>query len=218
MRQVDAGLGLTRTLAECFRDGHDQRFVEHSLPQLPGQRLHALAPGYEDLNDHDQLRRDAVFATACGKPDPLGQDRSAPADRGCPRSSAATLNRLTLGARCLPKHTDEVVLDVDSMGHRLHGLQQGRYYNDFYGEDCYLLLYLVVGDMVLWAQLRTSDKGGAEGVVPALTQVVAALRQRCKKARIILRGDGGSCTEEIMAWCAAQPDVTTASGSRKTPC
>jgi hypothetical protein len=68
-------------------------------------------------------------------------------------------------------------------------------------------LYLVVGDVVLWAQLRTSDKGGADGVVPALTQVVAAIRQRCKKARIILRGDSGFCTDEIMAWCEAQPKV-----------
>jgi hypothetical protein len=114
---------------------------------------------------------------------------------------------LTLGVRCLPKHTKEIVLDVDSMGHLLHGLQEGRHYNDYYGDYCYLPLYLVVGDVVLWAQLRTSDKGGADGVVPALTQVVAALRQRCKKARIILRGDSGFCTDEIMAWCEAQREV-----------
>lgn len=232
LRQVDAGLGLTRSLAECFRDGRDQRFVEHSLPQLLAQRIHGLALGYEDLNDHDQLRRDPVFATACGKLDPLGQDRSAPADRGCPLSSAATLNRLelsnnqttrahklphdpakvaacllTMGVRCLPKHTKEVVLDLDSMGHLLHGFQEGRHYNDYYGGYCYLPLYLVVGDVVLWAQLRTSEKGGADGVVPALAQVVAALQQHCKKARIIVRGDSGFCSEEIMAWCEAQPGV-----------
>ena len=232
LRQVDAGLGLTRSLAACFRDGRDQRFVEHALPELLAQRIHGLALGYEDLNDHDQLRRDPVFATACGKSDPLGQDRRDAADRGCALSSAATLNRLelsnnqttrahklphdpaqvaacllTLGVRCLPKHTKEIVLDVDSMGHLLHGLQEGRHYNDYYGDYCYLPLYLVVGDVVLWAQLRTSDKGGADGVVPALTQVVAALRQRCKKARIILRGDSGFCTDEIMAWCEAQREV-----------
>ena len=232
LRQVDASLGLTRSLAACFRDGRDQRFVEHSLPELLAQRIHGLALGYEDLNDHDQLRRDPVFATACGKSDPLGQNRNDPADHGCPLSSASTLNRLelsnnqttrahklphdpakvaacllTLGVRCLPKHTKEVVLDVDSMGHLLHGTQEGRHYNDYYGDYCYLPLYLVVGDVVLWAQLRTSDKGGADGVVPALTQVVAAIRQRCKKARIILRGDSGFCTDEIMAWCEAQPKV-----------
>jgi hypothetical protein len=206
--------------------------VEHALPELLAQRIHGLALGYEDLNDHNQLRRDPVFATACGKLDPLGQDRSDPAHRGCPLSSAATLNRLelsnnkttrahklphdpakmaacllTIGVRCLPKHTKEVVLDLDSMGHLLHGSQEGRHYNDYYGDYCYLPLYLVVGDVVLWAQLRTSDKGGADGVVPALTQVVAEIRQRCKQARIIVRGDSGFCTDQIMAWCEAQPRV-----------
>ena len=232
LRQVDASLSLTRSLAACFRDGRNQRFIEHALPELLAQRIHGLALGYEDLNDHNQLRRDPVFATACGKLDPLGQDRSDPAHRGCPLSSAATLNRLelsnnkttrahklphdpakmaacllTIGVRCLPKHTKEVVLDLDSMGHLLHGSQEGRHYNDYYGDYCYLPLYLVVGDVVLWAQLRTSDKGGADGVVPALTQVVAEIRQRCKQARIIVRGDSGFCTDQIMAWCEAQPRV-----------
>jgi hypothetical protein len=102
---------------------------------------------------------------------------------------------LTLGVRCRPKHAQAVVLDLDSMGHPVHGLQEGRHYNDYDGGCYYRLLYLVVGDVVLWAQLRTRDKGGAAGVVPALPPVVAALRQRCPPARIVVRGDRGFCTE-----------------------
>jgi len=64
---------------------------------------------------------------------------------------------LIRGVRCLPKHAKEIVLDLDSMGHLLHGLQEGRHYNDYYGDYCYLPLYIVAGDVVLWAQLRTSD-------------------------------------------------------------
>jgi hypothetical protein len=240
LRQVDAGLGLTRRLAGCFHDRRDPRFVEHAMPQLLAQRIHGLALGYEDLNDHEQLRRDPVLATACDKLDPLGRDRIDPADRGHPLAAASTLNRLELsnnkatrchklphdpaevaacllemGVRCLPKHAPEIVIDLDSMGHLLHGLQEGRHYNDYYGDYCYLPLYLVVGDVVLWAQLRTSDKGGADGVVPALTQVVAAIRRRCPKARIIVRGDSGFCGEEIMAWCEAQREVSYCLGLAK---
>lgn len=120
-----------------------------------------------------------------------------------------------MGVRCLRKHAKEVVLDLDSMGHLLHGLQEGRHYNDYYGDYCYLPLYIVVGDVVLWAQLRTSDKGGADGVVPALTKVVAAIRRRCKKARIIVRGDSGFSVEEIMAWCETQPEVYYCLGQQK---
>ncbi len=232
LRQIDTNLGLARTLAGCFGDQRDQRFVDHSLPELLRQRIFGLALGYEDLNDHEHVRRDPLLATACGKRDPLGRDRFNPQDRGLALAGPSTLNRLelsnnkatrchklphdpakieacllTLGVRCLRKHAKEVVIDLDSMGHLVHGLQEGRFYNGYYNDYCYLPLYLVVGDVVLWAQLRTSDKSGAEGVVPALKKVVAAIRRRCKKARIIVRGDSGFCVEEILAWCEAQPEV-----------
>jgi hypothetical protein len=232
VRQADAGLGLTRALAGCFCDQRDQRFVDHSMQQLLAQRIYGLALGYEDLNDHEQLRRDPLFATACEKRDPLGQDRFNPLDRGIALAGPSTLNRLelsnnkdsrchklphdpakvencllTLGVRCLPKHAREIVLDLDSMGHLLHGMQEGRHYSAYYGDYCYLPLYIVAGDVVLWAQLRTSDRDGADGVVPALEKIVAAIRRRCKKARIIVRGDSGFCREEIMAWCEGQREV-----------
>jgi hypothetical protein len=232
LRAIDASLGLTRTLAGCFCDYRNQLFVDHSLPQLLAQRIVGLALGYEDLNDHEQLRRDPLLATACDKDDPLGQDRFNPLDRGVPLAGPSTLNRLELsnnkvtrchklphdpakveacllemGVRCLNKHAKEAVIDLDSMGHLVHGLQEGRFYNSYYNDYCYLPLYLVVGDVVLWSQLRTSDKSGAAGVVPALEKVVAAIRRRCKKARIIVRGDSDFCVEEILAWCETQPEV-----------
>jgi hypothetical protein len=232
LRQVDAQLGLTRRLAQCFADGRKQLWVDHSVQQMLAQRLYALALGYEDLNDHQRLRLDPLLAAACNKSDPLGQDRFNPADRGIALAAPATLNRLELsnnkntrchkvphdpaqieaclldmGVRCLPKHAKEVVVDLDAMGHRLHGQQEGRHFNAYYDDYCYLPLYAFVGDFVLWAQLRTADHEAAHGVVPALEKMVAALRQRCRKARIIVRGDSGFCREEIMAWCEKQPNV-----------
>ena len=122
-----------------------------------------------------------------------------------------------MGVRCLPKHAKEIVLDLDSMGHLLHGLQEGRHYNDYYGDYCYLPLYILAGDVLLWAQLRTSDKDGADDVVPALKKIVAAIRQRCKKARIIMRGDSGFSRDEIMTWCEGQPEVYYCLGQSKNP-
>ena len=230
LRQVDLSLGLTRRLAACFGDQRDQRFVEHALPDLLAQRLYSVALGYEDLNDHLQLRHDPLLAAACGKKEPTGADRRF--HPGPALAAPATLNRLELsnhkntrghklphdpekmealllemGARCLPKHAAEIIIDLDAMGHRLHGLQEGRHCNAYYDDYIYLPLYAFVGGIPLWAQLRTADHGAAHGVVPALEKIVAALRRRCQKARIIVRGDSGFCVDAIMAWCESQREV-----------
>jgi hypothetical protein len=210
------------------------------VEQLCAQRLHALALGYEDLNDHQDLRCDPLFAVCAGKRDPLGMDRLAADQRGKPLAAPSTLNRLELGneresrahkiehdpakieacllemgVRCLPKHAQEIILDLDAMGHLVHGLQEGRHFSAYYNDYCYLPLYVVCGSVVLWAQLRTSDRDAADGAVAALTQIVAAIRRRMPKVRIIVRGDSGFCREEIMAWCEAQQQVDYVLGLAK---
>ena len=232
LRQVDINLGLTAELAQCFCDERNPTWVDHSVQELLRQRLFGTALGYEDINDHQQLRLDPLLAAACGKTDPLGQQRVLPQHRGIALAAPATLNRLELsnnkdtrchklphdpaqveacllkmGARCLPKQAREIVVDLDAMGHRLHGSQEGRRFNAYYDDYCYLPLYAFVGDFPLWAQLRTAEHQAAHGTVPALEKMVAALRKRCPKARIIVRGDSGFGREEIMAWCESQPGV-----------
>lgn len=232
LRQADRNLGLTLALARCFVDRRDLRYVDHALVELLAQRIYAQSLGWEDLNDHQRLRLDPLLAVACGKEDPLGLDRLHPAERGIALAAPSTLNRLELsnnkqsrchklahdperveacllkiGVRCLPKHAQEVVVDLDAMGHLIYGRQEGRHFSAYYGDYCYLPLYAFVGDIPLWAQLRTSDHSAAEGVVPALAKIVAAIRGRCRRARIIVRGDSGFCQEEIMAWCERQQPV-----------
>jgi hypothetical protein len=120
-----------------------------------------------------------------------------------------------MGVRCLPKHAPEIVLDLDAMGHLLHGMQEGARFHVYYGGHCYLPLYAFVGSIPLWAQLRTCDHEAAHGVVPALEKMVAAIRQRCRKARIIVRADSGFCREEILAWCESQREVYYCLGLKK---
>jgi len=152
LRQADHQMGLTHDLAACFGDHRQQVFVDHAVPQLLAQRIFGLALGYEDLNDHDQLRRDPLLATACDKQDPLGRDRFNPRHRGLALAGPATLNRLEWsnnlatrchklphdpvkiqaclldkGVRCLPKYARELVIDLDAMGHLVHGAQEGRH-------------------------------------------------------------------------------------------
>jgi hypothetical protein len=232
LRQVDVNLGLTQELAQCFCDQRNAAWVDHSVQELVRQRIFGTALGYEDINDHQRLRLDPLLAAACGKTDPLGEQRVLPQHRGIALAAPSTLNRLELsnnkdtrchklphdpakieacllkmGTRCLPKHAKEIVLDLDAMGHRLHGFQEGRHFNAYYDDYCYLPLYAFVGDFPFWAQLRTAEHDAAHGAVAALEKIVAAIRQRCPKARIIVRGDSGFGREEIMAWCESQREV-----------
>ena len=229
LRQVDQNLGLTLRLARAFTDQRDPRYCDHALRELLAQRLFSEALGYEDLNDHDTLRRDPLLAVACHKRQPLGEDRLHPHDHGVALAGSATLPRLErghrptdryhkihadppqveatlleLGVRCLDKHAREIVLDFDAMGHLVHGLQEGRHFSAYY--DGYVLspLYVFAGTVPLWAALRAGDAdAGAEGVVAALTRIVPAIRQRCKWARIIVRADSAFAREATMAWCEA---------------
>jgi hypothetical protein len=242
LRQVDRALGVSRMLSGCFHDQRDARWVDHLVSQLLAQRLYGLALGYEDLNDHARLRHDPLLAVACEKTDPLGGDRTLPQFRDAALAGPATLNRLELsnhkatrchklshdpeqvqttvlklGVRCLPKHAREVVLDLDATGTLLHGQQEGRFFHGYYGDYCYLPLYVFCGNVPLWAQLRTADHDAADGAVEAVTQIVAAIRRRCPKVRIILRADSGFARPELMALCEALPEVYYCLGLQQNP-
>src|SRR5213594_2813662 len=106
LRQIDEGLGISRSLARCFYDARNPLFIEHSVRELVAQRLLGMAAGYEDLNDHNLLRLDPLFAVAVGKEDPLGSGR-APQDQGKALASASTLNRLELGNNKNTQNTRE---------------------------------------------------------------------------------------------------------------
>lgn len=230
LRQIDEGLGISRSLAQCFHDERQLALIDHSVRELLAQRLHALALGYEDLNDHDTLRLDPLLAVAAGKRDPLGAERLQA--RGIALASPSTLNRLELSnnkqtrfhkishdaqkienvllqmaVRALPEHAQEIILDLDLMGHLLHGTQEGRHFSKYYDGYCYQPLYVVCGAVPLWAQLRTGDCDPKEAVLGALAKIIPALRQRSPRARILIRGDSGFCREELMAFCEGQQNV-----------
>lgn len=233
LREMDRVAGLCRRVAGCFTDGRDARFVEHELEVLVAQRIQALALGYEDLNDHERLRRDPLLAAACGCTDVLGERRHG-ADKGCPLAGKSTLNRLELGAEstdaryrkirahpeklqtlllergvaAIPKQSAVIVLDFDATDDPLHGAQEGRFFHGYYGHYCYLPLYCFCGDIPLWAQLRTANRDASDGALAALQAIVAAVRERHGKEVIILvRADSGFCREEVMRWIEAAPNV-----------
>jgi hypothetical protein len=230
IREMANKRGTLKKLAGCFSDLRFQPLVEHSVMELLGQRIGALALGYEDLNDHDRLRHDPLCALMAGKKDILGGSRLSEEDRGKALAGHSTLNRLELGAhggdgrykkilaqpeqiealllaegvKSIPRKSREIILDFDATDDPLHGAQEGAFFHGYYREYCYLPLYCFCGTIPLWTQLRDAKRDASAGTVEALRKIVVAIRKRFgKKARIIVRADSGFAREEIMSWCEA---------------
>ena len=221
--QVDRGLGLVRRFAECFVDRRDPRYVEHAVETLVGQRIFGLALGYEDLNDHDELRKDLTFAALAGKLRPvLRTDCEALAGKSTlnrlehtPRRHAAKYHKINCeGAQVDALFVDlfleahrraprEIVLDLDNTDIPLYGEQEGRFYHGYYEEYCYLPLYVFCGRHLLLARQRRANVAGSDGAVEEMARIIAQIRRRWPRVQIILRADSGFAREELMAWCEA---------------
>jgi hypothetical protein len=220
LREVEARRGILGRFAGCFRDLRDPARRKHEVASLIRQRVLALCHGYEDLNDHDRLRHDALLALGCGQETPGGG-----------LASRSTLNRLELTPATATEQNryhkivyddasierllvevfldrydappERIVLDLDATDDPLHGEQEGRFFHGYYRSYCYLPLYIFCGDAVLCAKLRTSDIDASAGALEEVEQIVAQIRGRWPKTEIWLRADSGFAREPLMAWCEA---------------
>jgi Transposase DDE domain group 1 len=218
---TDRAIGMMDRFASCFHDERRQDLIEHEIVTLVGQRVFGIALGYEDLNDHDELRHDPLMAVLAGK---LAARRKECA----PVAGKSTLNRLEL-SRLEPTRyhkishnpiaikrlqvdlfleahesaPSEIILDLDATDDPVHGDQEGRFFHGYYDCYCYLPLYVFCGRHLLAAKLRPASMDAAAGAVEEVARIVAHIRRRWPHVRILVRADSGFAREELMAWCEA---------------
>ena len=215
LRQTDHRLDLLPRLAQCFLDGRDPDRVQHSVQEMISQRVYGLALGYEDINDHEQLRSDPLFSVLAGRE-----------ELEKPLAGKSTLNRLELGDGTEDRYKkitfwkqgidellvevfiesqagtpEQIVLDVDTTDLPLHGQQEGRFFHGYYDSYCYLPLFIFCGEHVLCARLRQSHHDAYAGSLVEIQRIVKQIRAAWPEVKIILRGDCGFCRNELMSWC-----------------
>jgi hypothetical protein len=219
LREVDRRIGLLSRLSECFLDGREQSRVRHSVREMVSQRVYGLALGYEDLNDHEQLREDPLLMLLAGS-----------ADAENPLAGKSTLNRLELAGEAVEQNRykkvhydaeaidrvlvdvfleahaeppEEIVIDLDTTDLPLHGHQEQRFFHGFYYHYCYLPLYIICGEHLLGVRLRPANIDASAGALEELQRVVTQIRESWPEVKIILRADSGFCRESLMSWCEA---------------
>jgi hypothetical protein len=210
LRETDQRLNLLARFSTCFLDGRDQDRIEHSILEMISQRVYGLALGYEDLNDHEQLRNDPLFGVLAARE-----------EVGKPLAGKSTLNRLELGTGQQDRYKkitfwrqaidellvsvlleaekrapEQIILDVDTTDLPLHGKQEGRFFHGYYDSYCYLPVYIFCGEHVLCARLRQSNNDAAAGSLVEIERIVGQIRAKWPEVKIILRGDSGFCRNE----------------------
>jgi hypothetical protein len=206
LREVEKRIGILHQFATCFTDYRNPDLIDHPVKELVAQRVYGLALGYEDLNDHDELRNDPLLALLVEKEDP---DKEALAGK-------STLNRLELTKETasrkerykkivldhgavdrllvevfLQAHREapkEIILDLDATDDPLHGKQEGRFFHGYYGHYCYLPLYIFCGEFLLCARLRSSNIDASAGSVAELQRIVEQIRSAWPQVHIVVLG------------------------------
>lgn len=204
LREADRRLGLTRALNGALPDPRNPELITHEQIDLLRQRIYGIALGYEDLNDHDTLRHDLAWQSAVERDRALGSSptlcrlEARASRRSAVAMHAVLLEKFIASFAAVPA---ELVLDFDATDDRIHGLQEGRFFHGYYGDWCFLPLYVFCGEQLLVSYLRPSNIDGARHAPAILKLLVARLRREWPGVKIIFRGDSGFCRWKMLRWC-----------------
>jgi hypothetical protein len=204
LRQVDNHLGLIRDVATRMYDPRRQNSCLHDYKSILRQRVFGICLGYEDLNDHQNLRHDPAIQTALGCDAVLASAATlCRFENRADRDLAWSIHEIFVEKFIASFDTppDELILDFDATDDPVHGDQDGRFYHGYYHNYCFLPLYVFCGDQLLVSYLRSSKIDGAKHTGAILKLLVNRLRSVWPGVRIIFRGDGGFCRHKVLSWC-----------------
>lgn len=238
--EIDRQRKITSRFTACFKDYRNPNKVLYPVHSLIAQRVYGLIMGYEDINDHETLRHDPIFAIAVGKV--INSEKELPALAGkstlnrlehCPEDVSSKENsryhRIEYDALAIEtllvelflesyqKPPKEIILDLDVTDDLVHGHQEETFFNPYYSGYCYAPLYIFCGQHLVAAKLRASNLDPAAWGLEELQRVVTIIRSRWKDVNITIRGDSAYSREDIMSWCESQSRIDYVFGLSQNP-
>jgi hypothetical protein len=204
LRQVDRRLGLTEKLAALLPEARAAEKIEHGQKALLRQRIYSLCAGYEDLNDQLSLRHDAALQTAVEEDKQLASASTLCRwENRAGRRAAWAMHEVLIEQfiASFKEAPSELIMDFDATDDRVHGSQEGRHFHGYYGDWCFLPLYVFCGEQLLVSYLRPSNIDAAHHAWAILKLLTQRLRQAWPEVRLILRADSGFCRWKMLHWC-----------------
>jgi len=204
LRQVDRYLGLTEAVSAVLSEARRSASCVHDGTSLLRQRLYGLALGYEDLNDHQTLRKDLALQTAVERSDELASSSTLCRwENRADREAAWRIHEVIVAQfiESFKRPPKKLILDFDATDDVVHGKQEGRFFHGYYDHYCFLPLYVFCQDQLLVSYLRPSKIDGAKHAWAILSLLVKRLRQHWPKLKIVFRGDSGFCRWRMLSWC-----------------
>jgi hypothetical protein len=204
LREVDRKLGITAGLAKFFPDNRNKSKIKHSMVSIFRQRIYGIALGYEDLNDHNLLRKCKAMQTATDTFDNMASSSTLCRIENkvnrefILRGHELMLDKFIASYQEAPK---ELILDFDATDYEVHGNQEGKFYHGYYRHYCFLPLYVFCEKKLLVSYLRTLKQGQAKYAWAILASLVKRLRTSWPSVQIIFRGDSGFCRHKMLDWC-----------------
>ena len=220
LRQADRRLGLVEALDAVLPDPRHRVFIVHPQVTLLRQRIYGLALGYEDLNDHETLRQDLAWQTALDRAQPLAGDSTlCRLEQRADRRAAVAFHQVLIEKfiASFSEAPTELILDFDATDDRVHGQQEGRHFHGYYGDWCFLPLYVFCGEQLLVSYLRPSKHHASTHAWAILKLLTERLRAAWPEVKLILRADSGFCRDQMLQWCQYGPTSITSWASPATP-
>ena len=205
-------LGIADRLAGLITDRRNPLLITHSVADILRARMLAIACGYEDADDLDDLRTDPGFKLACGRLPDSGADlcsqptmsrwENMPSLREVVRLSTAMVD---IYCASYPRPPGAVTLDIDDTVDAVHGHQQLSLFNAHYDERCFLPIHVydTATSRPVAFLLRPGKTPSGEEIRHHLRRLIRRIRQHWPRTRITIRGDSHYGRPEVMALCEA---------------
>lgn len=207
LRQAEQNINLIDNISKCIKDTRNKSYVKHDIVTMLKQRIFGIACGYEDVCDHQELRKDDMFKIASNKL-PDSNFLASPSticrfENNIDRETLVEISKELVEQfiSSFKKAPKKLVLDFDTTDDRIHGKQEGRFFHGYYDSYCFLPLYVFCGDKLLVSYLRPSKIDGAKHSWAILKLLVTRFREQWPGVKIIFRADSGFCRYKMLEWC-----------------